>query len=112
MYLYEPKKRDYLNSLNRVQEKVIYSNFSLQIQNDMIAIELNWEERLRPKNEKGKYSTCLDNILPHLITLSKTEKKLNSKAMITYKKHTNTWQKLTHYKHLTLHKTKNQMKSV
>jgi len=41
MYLYEPKKRDYLNSLNRVQEKVIYSNFSLQIQNDMIAIELN-----------------------------------------------------------------------
>jgi len=37
----QPKERDYLNSLNRVQEKAIYSKFSLQIQNDMIAIELN-----------------------------------------------------------------------
>ena len=45
---------------------------------------------------------------PHLLTLTQKEKKSNPKAMITYKRSTTIWQKLTNYKDLGLNKTRKQ----
>jgi len=55
--------------------------------NDMIAMASNWEERLRPTkcNRKDDPQVCATSFL-HLITLTDKEKKLNPKAMITYKR--------------------------
>ena len=54
--------------------------------NDMIAMASNWEERMRaPKGEKKDDPQVWDTSFPYLITLTKREKNLNPKAMITYK---------------------------
>ena len=47
---------------------------------------------------------------PNLITLTKREKNLNPKAMITYKRPTTIGQLLTNYKHLALSKTREHVK--
>jgi len=46
----------------------------------------------------------------HLLTLTQKEKKLNPRAMITYKRPTTIGQKLTNYKDLALNKTQKQTK--
>ena len=59
-----------------------------------------WEERLRPTKFKNEDPQFWVTSSPHLLTLSKYEKSLNTKAMITYEKPTTIRQKTTNYKHL------------
>jgi len=74
--------------------------------NDMIAMASNWEERLwAPKSEKKDDPQVWATSFLHLITLTKREKNLILKAMITYKRPTTIGQLLTNYKHLPLSKT-------
>jgi len=83
------RKEDYFSSLNRLKEKAMSSNFSMDMTNDMIAMASNWEERLRvPKGEKKDDPQVWATSFPNLITLTKREKNLNPKAMITYKRPT------------------------
>ena len=57
--------------------------------NDMIALASIWEDRLRPpKCDKKEDPQVWATSLPHLLTLTQKEKKLNPKAMITYKRPT------------------------
>ena len=66
--------------------------------NDMIAMASNWEERLRaPKGKKKDDPQVWGTSFPNLITLTKREKNLNPKAMITYKRPTTIVQLLTNY---------------
>ena len=79
--------------------------------NDMIALACNWEDRLRPpkcdkKEDPHVWATSFHNLL----TLRQKEKKLNPKAMITYKRSTTIGQKLINYKDLASHKTRKQTK--
>jgi len=77
--------------------------------NDMIALASNWEDRLRPpKCDKKEDPQVWPASFPHLLTLTQKEKKLNPKAMITYKRPTTIGQKLTNYKDLALNKTRKQ----
>ena len=79
--------------------------------NDMIALASNWEDRLRPpKCDKKEDPQVWATSFPHLLTLTQKEKKLNPKAMITYKRPTTIGQKLTNYKDLALNKTRKQTK--
>ena len=104
-----PEKNDYLSSLNRLKEKAIRSKFPLNITNDMVALVSNWEDRLRPsKCDKKEDPQVWAISFPHLLTLTQKEKKLNPKAMITYKRPTTIGQKLTNYKNLALKKTRKQ----
>jgi len=81
--------------------------------NDMIAMASNWEKRLwAPKGEKKDDPQVWATSFPHLITLTKREKKLNPKAMITYKRPTTIGQLLTNYKHLALSKTREHVKGM
>jgi len=111
--LRRPKQRndDYLSSLNRLKEKAIRSKFPLTMTNDMIALASNWEDRLRPpKCDKKEDPQVWATSFPHLLTLTQKEKKLNPKAMITFKRPTTIGQKLTNYKDLALNKTQKQTK--
>ena len=102
-----PKQRkdDYLSSLNRLKEKAIRSKFLLNMTNDMIALTSNWGDRLWPPNcDKKEDPQVWATPFPHLLTLTQKEKKLNPKAMITYKRPTTIRQKLTNYKDLALNK--------
>jgi len=68
--------------------------------NDMIAMASNWEERLlAPKDEKNDDPQVWRTSFPLLITLTKWEKNVNPKAMITYKIPTTIGQLHTNYKH-------------
>ena len=87
--------------------------------NDMIALgrlrprrlRSNWEDRLRPpKCDKKEDAQVWATSFPHLLTLTRKEKKLNPKAMITYKRPTTIEQKLKNYKDLALNKTRKQTK--
>ena len=79
--------------------------------NDMIALASTWEDRLRPpKCDKKEDPHVWATSFPHLLTLTQKEKKLNPKAMITYKRPTTIGQKLTNYKDLVLNKTRKQTK--
>ena len=81
--------------------------------NDMIAMASNWEERLRtPRGEKKDDPQVWATSFTHLITLTKREKNLNPKAMITYKRPTTIGQLLTNYKHLALSKTREHVKGM
>ena len=101
------RKDDYLSSLNRLKEKAIRSKFPLNMTNDMIALASIWEDRLRPpKCDKKEDPQVWATSFPHLLTLTQKEKKLNTKAMITYKRPTTIGQKLTNYKDLALKKTR------
>ena len=83
------RKDDYLSSLNRLKEKTIRSKFPLNMINDMIALASNWEDRLRPpKCDKKGDPQVWAKSFPNLLTLTQKEKKLNPKAMITYKRPT------------------------
>jgi len=105
------RKDDYLSSLNRLKEKAIRSKFPLNMTNDMIALAFIWEDRLRPpKCDKKEDPQVWATSFPHLLTLTQKEKKLNPKAMITYKRRTTIGQKLTNYKDLALNKTRKQTK--
>jgi len=107
------RKEDYLSSLNRLKEKAIRSSFPLDMTNDMIATASNWEERLRaPKDKKKDDPQVWATSFPNLITLTKREKNLNPKAMITYKRPTTIGQLLTSYKHLDLSKTREHVKGM
>ena len=78
---------------------------------DMIALASNWEERLRPpKYDKKENPQVWATSFPHLLTLTQKEKKLNPKAMISYKRPTTIGQKLTNYEDLALNKTRKQTK--
>ena len=67
----------------------------------MIAMASNWEERLRaPKDEKKDDPQGWGTSFPYLITLTKREKNVNPKAMITYKRPTTIGQLHTNCKHL------------
>ena len=78
---------DYLSSLKRLKEKAMRSKFLLNMTNDMIALASNWEDRLRPpKYNKKEDPQVWATSFPHLLTLTQKEKKLNPKAMITYKR--------------------------
>jgi len=73
----------------------------------------NWEERLRaPKGEKKDDPQVWATSFPNLKTLTKREKNLNPKAMITYKRPTTIGQLLTNYKHLALSKTREHVKGM
>jgi len=73
----------------------------------------NWEKRLRaPKDEKKDDQQVWATSFPHPITLTKREKNLNPKAMITYKRPTTIGQLLTNYKHLALNKTGEHVKGM
>ena len=92
-------------------KKAIRSKFPLNMTNDMIALASNWEDRLRPqKCDKQEDPQVWATCFPHLLTLIQKEKKLNPKAMITYKRPTTTGQKLTSYKDLALSKTRKPTK--
>ena len=79
----------------------------------MTAMASKREERLRaPKGEKKDDPQVWAISFPHLITLTKREKNLNPKAMITYKRPTTIGQLLTHYKHLALSKTREHVKGM
>jgi len=105
------RKDDYLSSLNRLKEKAIRSKFPLNLTNDIIALASNWEERIRPsKCDKKEDPQVWATSFPHLVTLTKKEKKLNPKAMITHKRPTAIGQTLTNYKDLALNKTRKQTK--
>ena len=68
--------------------------------NDMIAMASNWEKRLwAPKGEKKDDPQVWATSFPNLITLTKREKNLNPKAMITYAIPTIIGQLHTNYKH-------------
>ena len=104
-------KDDYLGSLNGLKEKAIRSKFPLNMTNDMIALASNWEDRLRhPKCDKKEDPQVWATSFPHLLTLTQKEKKVNPKAMLTYKRPTTIGQKLTNYKDLALNKTRKQTK--
>ena len=65
--------------------------------------------RLRPpKCDKKEDPQVWATSFPHLLTLTQKEKKLNPKAMITYKRPTTIGQKLTNCKDLALNKTRKQ----
>ena len=101
------------SAANRLKEKAIHSNFPLNMTNDMIALASNWEDRLRlPKCDKKEDPQVWATPFPHLLTLTQKEKKLNPKAMITYKTPTTNGQKLTHHNNLALNKTRKQTKGV
>ena len=105
------RKDDCFSSLNRLKEKAIRSKFPLNMTNDRIALAFNWEDCLRPpKCDKKEDPQIWATSFPHLLTLKKKEKKLNPKAMITYKRPTTIGQKLTNYKDLALNKTRKQTK--
>jgi len=105
------RKEDYLSNLNRLKEKTIRSNIPLDTTNDMIAMASNWEERLRsPKCDKNDDPEVWATSFPHLVTLTEKEKKLNPKAMITYKTPKTIEQILTTYKHFALSKTREPVK--
>ena len=94
------RKEDDLSRLNRLKKKAIRSRVPLYMANDMIAIASNWEERLRaPKCEKKDDPQVWGTSFPDLITLTKREKNLNMKAMITYKRPTTIGQLHTNCKH-------------
>ena len=77
----------------------------------MVALTSKWEDRLRsPKCDKKEEPQVWATSFPHLLTLTQKEKKLNLKAMITYKRPTTIGQKLTNYKDLALNKTRKQTK--
>jgi len=98
---------------NRLKEKAIRSSFPLDMTNDMIAMASNWEERLQaPKGEKKNDPQVWATSFPHLITLTKREKYLNPKAMITCKRPTTIGQLLANYKHLALSKTREHVKGM
>jgi len=83
------RKDYYLSSLNRLKEKAIRSKFPLNMTNDMIALASNWDNRLRPpKCDKKEDAQVWATSFPHLLTLTQKGKKLNLKAMITYKRST------------------------
>jgi len=64
--------------------------------NDMIALASKWEDRLRPpKCDKKEDPQVWATSFSHLLTLTHKEKKLNPKAMITYKRPTTIGQKPT-----------------
>jgi len=78
--------------------------------NDMMALASNWEDRLRPpKCDKKEDPQVWATSFPHLLTLTK-RKKLNPKAMTTYKRPTTIGQKPTNYKDLALNNTRKQTK--
>ena len=78
--------------------------------NDMIAMASNWEERLRaPKGENKDDPQVWAASFPNLIALTKREKNLNPKAMITCKRPTTIGQLLTNYKHLALRKMRERV---
>jgi len=107
------RKDDYLSSLNRLKEKAIRSKFRLNVTSDMIALASNWEDRLRPpKCDKKDDPQVWATSFLHLLTLTQKGKKLNPKAMITYKRPTAIGQKLTNYKHLALNTTRKPTKGV
>ena len=61
----------------------------------MIALASAWEDRLRPpKSDKKEDPQVWATSFPHLLTLTQKEKKLNPKAMITYKRPTTIGQKV------------------
>ena len=69
------RKEDYLNSLNWLKEKAIFSNFTLDMTNDMIAITSNWEERLRPpKCDKKDDPQVWATSFLHQLTRTEKEK--------------------------------------
>jgi len=108
---FNQRKDDYLSNLNRLKEKAICSKFPLNMTNDMLALASNWEDRLwPPKCDKKEDPQVWVTSFPHLLTLTQKEKKLNLKAMITYKRPTTIGQKLTNYKDLALNKTRKQTK--
>ena len=75
----------------------------------MIALASNWEDRLWPPNcDKKEDPQVWATSFPHLLTPTQKEKKLNPKAMITYKRPITIGQKLTNYKDLALNKTRKQ----
>jgi len=97
------RKDDYLSSLNRLKEKAIRSKFPLNMTNDMVSLASNWEDRLRPpKCDKKEDPQVWTTSFPHLLTLTQKEKKLNPRAVITYKRPTTIGHKLTNYKDLAL----------
>jgi len=88
-FYWSPQDISKTQILNRLKEKAIRSSFPLDMTNDMIAMASNWEERLRaPKGEKKNDPQVWATSFPHLITLTKREKYLNPKAMITCKRPT------------------------
>jgi len=77
----------------------------------MIALASNWKDRLRPpKCDKKEDLQVWATSFPHLLTLIQKEKKLNPKAINTYKRPTTIGQKLTNHKDLALNKTRKQTK--
>jgi len=69
--------------------------------------------RLRaPKDEKKDDPQVWATSFTNLITLTKREKNLNPKAMITYKRPTTIGQLLTNYKHLALSNTREHVKGM
>ena len=77
----------------------------MNMTNDMIALRIR-----PPKCDKKEDPQVWATSFPHLLTLSQKEKKLNPKAMITYKRPTTIGQKLKNYKDLALNKTRKQTK--
>jgi len=67
-----------------------------------------------PKGEKkdDPQVWATSTSFPNLITLTKREKNLNPKAMITYKRPTTIGQLFTTYKHLDLSKTRKHVKGM
>ena len=78
-------KEDYLSSLNRLKEKAIRSNFSLDMTNEMIALVSNCEERLRPQKCDKKDGAKVWATFFQPSSPNTERKKLHTKAMITYK---------------------------
>ena len=95
------RKEDYLTSLNRLQNKAKKSKFLVNMTNDMITLVSKWENRLHPLNPSDKkYYSVWPTSFPILLRLTKKEKTLNNKAMITYKRPTTVGQRLTNYRSL------------
>jgi len=74
------EKKGYLSSLNRVIETAIPSNSPSDMNDGIIAMTSNWEERLRLPNCDKKY---LGYIFPPTTNFNAETKNVNPKAVIT-----------------------------
>ena len=110
----QPKERGLPSSLNRLKGKVVHSNLPLTMTNDMIAVagKKIGKKSYGPKMWQERWHTGLGYIFPLPANSNTERKKLNPKAMVTFKRPITTRQILTNYKHVALSKTKKHVKAM
>ena len=94
---FNQRKAVYPISLNWQKETSTLSKLLLNLINDMISMASNWEERLRSPNcdKKDDPQLWASSFLPTANSI-RERRRVNTKAIITCKRPTTIWQKLTH----------------